>query len=70
MLDGVIRVTMPVTFPVAAGSGDLRPEITVRYQACSEESCLPSPTARLRLLVHGVLVSGSGGWLAVRRSPR
>jgi hypothetical protein len=52
MLDGVIWVTMSVTFPVAAGSGDLRPEITVRYQACSEESCLPSPTARLRLLVH------------------
>jgi peroxiredoxin len=51
VLDGVIRGTMPVTFAVAAGRGDLQPEIAVHYQACSEESCLPPATVRLSLLV-------------------
>jgi uncharacterized protein len=51
VLDGVVRGTVPVTFAVPAGTGDLRPEIIVRYQACSEESCLPPTTVRLGLLV-------------------
>ena len=51
VLDGTIRGQMPVTFAVAAGTGDLRPEIAVRYQACSETACLPPATVRLSLLV-------------------
>jgi peroxiredoxin len=51
VLDGVIRGTIPVTLAVAAGTGDLRPEVAVHYQACSEESCLPPATVRMGLLV-------------------
>lgn len=51
VLDGVIRGTLPVTFAVAAGAGDLRPTITVRYQACSETACLPPAEVRLALPV-------------------
>jgi DsbC/DsbD-like thiol-disulfide interchange protein len=51
VLDGVIRGQIPVTFAVAAGKGDLRPELTVRYQACSETACLPPAALRLSLLV-------------------
>ncbi|MHB8733432.1 MAG: protein-disulfide reductase DsbD N-terminal domain-containing protein [bacterium] len=51
VLDGTITGQMPVTFAVAAGAGDLRPEVAVRYQACSETACLPPATVRLSLLV-------------------
>jgi peroxiredoxin len=51
VLDGTIRGQMPVTFAVAAGTGDLRPEVAVHYQACSETACLPPATVRLSLLV-------------------
>jgi Disulphide bond corrector protein DsbC/AhpC/TSA family len=47
VLDGTIRGVMPVTFAVAAGAGDLRPEITVRYQACSQTACLVPAAVRL-----------------------
>lgn len=51
VLDGVIRGQMPVTFAVAAGTGELRPEVTVHYQACSDTTCLRPATVRLNLLV-------------------
>jgi len=51
VLDGVIRGQVPVTFAVAAGTGDLRPEVTVRYQACSDTTCLRPATVSLSLLV-------------------
>lgn len=51
VLDGTIRGQIPVTFAVAAGTGDLRLEIAVRYQACSDTACLPPATLRLSLLV-------------------
>ncbi len=51
VLDGVIRGQMPVTLAVAAGAGDLRPEVTVHYQACSATACLPPATVRLSLLL-------------------
>jgi hypothetical protein len=51
VLDGVIRGTIPVTFAAAAGRGDVRPEVAVHYQACSENACLPPATVRLSLLV-------------------
>jgi hypothetical protein len=51
VLDGTIRGQMPVTFAVAAGTGDLRPEVAVHYQACSDTACLRPATVRLSLLV-------------------
>lgn len=51
VVDGTVRGQMPVTFAAAAGTGDLRPEVTVRYQACSDTACLPPGAVRLSLLV-------------------
>ena len=51
VLDGVIRGQIPVTFAVAAGTGDLRPEVAVHYQACSATACLPPAAVHLSLLV-------------------
>lgn len=51
VLDGAIRGQVPVTFAVAAGTGDLRPEVAVHYQACSATTCRPPAAVRLSLLV-------------------
>jgi hypothetical protein len=51
VLEGTIRGHVPVTFAVAAGTGDMRPEIAVHYQACSETECLPPAAIRLPLIV-------------------
>ncbi len=50
VLDGTVRGRIPITFAVAAGTGDLRPEVVVRYQACSDTACLPPAAIRLSLL--------------------
>jgi peroxiredoxin len=49
VVDGAVRARIPVTFAVQAGTGDLHPEITVRYQACSDTECRPPAAARLTL---------------------
>ncbi len=51
VLDGTIRGSLPVTFAVAAGRGDLGVDVAVRYQACSDTRCLPPATLRLSLPV-------------------
>lgn len=51
VLEGAVRGRIPVTFAVAAGAGDRRPEVVVRYQACSDTTCMPPATVRLSLLV-------------------
>jgi len=51
VLEGTIRGHVPVTFAIAAGTGDLRPQVIVHYQACSEMECLPPATVTLPLLV-------------------
>jgi Disulphide bond corrector protein DsbC/AhpC/TSA family len=51
VLEGMIRGCVPVTFAVAAGTGDVRSEVTVHYQACTETECLPPATVNLPLLV-------------------
>ena len=51
VLDGVVRGKMPVTFAVAAGTGDLRCDVAVRYQACSDTACLPPAAVTLSLPV-------------------
>ncbi|HKX19488.1 MAG TPA: protein-disulfide reductase DsbD domain-containing protein [bacterium] len=51
VLDGTIRGRIPVTFAVAAGAGDQRPEVVVRFQACSDTACLPPATVRLSPLI-------------------
>jgi Disulphide bond corrector protein DsbC/AhpC/TSA family len=50
-LEGAIRGQVPVTFAVAAGAGDLRPEAIVHYQACSEKACLRPSTVTLPFTV-------------------
>ncbi len=51
VLDGTVRVGLPVRFAAASaqgdGGGDLSLELTVRYQACSETACLPPKTTHL-----------------------
>ena len=51
VLDGTVRGRIAVTFAVAAGAGDQRPEVVVHFQACSDRACLPPATVRLSLLV-------------------
>jgi peroxiredoxin len=47
--DGVVEVTLPLTFTVATANQTL--EILVRYQACSATDCRPPDALRLRLPV-------------------
>jgi Disulphide bond corrector protein DsbC/AhpC/TSA family len=51
VLDGTIRGRIPVTFAIQAGGGDLRVEVAVHFQACSERACLAPATVRVTLLV-------------------
>ena len=51
VLDGIIRGRIPVTFAAQAGRGDLRVEVAVHFQACSERTCLMPATVRVTLLV-------------------
>lgn len=51
VLDGTINGRIPVTFAVQTGRGDLRVEVVVHYQACSERECLAPATIRLTLPV-------------------
>lgn len=45
--DGLVRLTVPLTFPTAAG--DVTIEAAVRYQACGATECLLPATLRLSL---------------------
>ncbi len=51
VLDGTVRISLPITFAAASGQGDgggdLSLDLTVRYQACSETACLPPRTTHL-----------------------
>ncbi len=51
VLDGTVRVTVPVTFAATAGRGDVTVDVTIRYQACSQTLCLPPAIVRCRLPV-------------------
>jgi len=52
--EGTVRGTVPLTFTGAPGGGDLAVEITVRYQACDDSSCLMPSSLRLELPVREV----------------
>lgn len=49
--EGTVRGTLPLTFTGAPGGGDHGIEVTVRYQACDEASCLMPSSLRLRVPV-------------------
>ena len=41
VLEGHVRVVVPIAINVAPGRGEVGLNATVRYQACSDEECLP-----------------------------
>lgn len=49
--EGTLDVSVPVDFIVNRGSGPVRLEIAVRFQACSERQCLPPTSLALTLTV-------------------
>ena len=51
VLDGTINARTPLTLSVAAGSGALRISATIRYQACSETTCLAPASAQVDLQI-------------------
>lgn len=56
--DGTVRGTLPLTFAAAPGGGDHVVEVTVRYQACDEASCLLPASVRLEVPVKEVPLVG------------
>jgi DsbC/DsbD-like thiol-disulfide interchange protein len=48
---GTVEITTPVDFVVNRGSGPVRLEISVGYQACSDRECLPPASLSLSLTV-------------------
>jgi hypothetical protein len=48
---GRLELTVPVDFIVNRGSGPVRMEIALRFQACSERECLPPTSLELTLTV-------------------
>jgi peroxiredoxin len=49
--EGTVEITTPVDFVVNRGSGPVRLEISVGYQACSDRECLPPASLSLSLTV-------------------
>ncbi|HEU4370329.1 MAG TPA: protein-disulfide reductase DsbD domain-containing protein [Methylomirabilota bacterium] len=56
--EGTVHGTLPLTFTAAPGGGDHVVEITVRYQACDDSSCLMPSSLRLELPVREVALVG------------
>lgn len=54
--EGTLAVTVPVDFSINRGSGPVRLEIVLRFQACSERECLPPTSLALTLTVPEALV--------------
>jgi DsbC/DsbD-like thiol-disulfide interchange protein len=49
--EGTVHLTVPVDFSVNRGSGPVRLEIAIDFQACSERECLPPTSLELSLTV-------------------
>ncbi|HEX2173436.1 MAG TPA: protein-disulfide reductase DsbD N-terminal domain-containing protein [Dehalococcoidia bacterium] len=49
--EGTVRASLPLTFTLQPGAGDLVVRATVSYQACTEFLCLPPAEVRLELPV-------------------
>jgi DsbC/DsbD-like thiol-disulfide interchange protein len=49
VLDGPIRVSVPIAVNAAAGLGDITIRVLVRYQACSPADCLPPSEVQLEI---------------------
>ena len=49
--EGTLDVTVPLDFIINRGSGSVRLEIGVRFQACSDRECLPPTSLALTLTV-------------------
>ena len=49
--EGTVRGTLPLTFAAAPGGGDHVVQVTVRYQACDEASCLMPASVQLAVPV-------------------
>jgi len=51
VFDGTVRGRVPLVVAAAAGSGDRRIGVTVRYQACTRAACAPPAATRFDLLI-------------------
>ena len=56
--EGTVRGMLPLTFSAAPGGGDHVVEVTVRYQACDEASCLMPASVQLAVPVKEVPLVG------------
>src|SRR5262249_3917918 len=56
--EGVVRGTVPLTFPAAPGARDPTVGVTVRYQACNGASCLDWSSVQLRVPVREAALIG------------
>ncbi len=56
--EGIVRGTVPLTFAAAPGGGDHAVDVTVRYQACDDASCVVPSSMHLRVPVREAALVG------------